>query len=163
VAQVLAIYKKKAKIGVGLWLLATAVSMFAVAPELATSMTPLAVWARAGSYAILVWGSWNWAKGKGHHGAWGFLGLLVVFLPDRHKGSASPADAGEESDAGPITLVGIIMCLGSIYFISGPGKEGVGGVSILILPGFVWGWVFLIFGIVLVLGGIATGIKGRAG
>jgi hypothetical protein len=41
---------------------------------------------------IFIWGCWNYAEGKGHHGAWGLLGLLsciglliLVFFPDKHK------------------------------------------------------------------------------
>ena len=46
----------------------------------------------AGSVAF-IWGCCNYAQGKGHHWALGFLGLLsclglivLVLLPDKHKG-----------------------------------------------------------------------------
>ncbi len=41
---------------------------------------------------LLIWGLWNYSKGKGYHGAWGFLGLLAIFglialalFPDKNK------------------------------------------------------------------------------
>ncbi|MEJ2061448.1 MAG: hypothetical protein P8Y64_13340 [Gammaproteobacteria bacterium] len=41
---------------------------------------------------VFLWGCWNYAQGKGYHGAWGLLGLfsllgliILAVLPDRHK------------------------------------------------------------------------------
>jgi hypothetical protein len=42
--------------------------------------------------SIFVWGCASYALGKGHHGAWGLVGLLtfigliiLAYLPDKHK------------------------------------------------------------------------------
>jgi len=46
---------------------------------------------------FFVWGSSQYAKGKGHSPYWGILGLFYIlgfvilfFLPDRHKASSLP-------------------------------------------------------------------------
>jgi len=45
-----------------------------------------------GGFLLLIWGLWNYAKGKGYKGVWGLLGLLsilgfmiLVLFPDRKK------------------------------------------------------------------------------
>ena len=45
-------------------------------------------------FAAFIWGCVQYAKGKGHSGYWGALGVLwllgllvLLFLPDRHKGA----------------------------------------------------------------------------
>lgn len=45
-------------------------------------------------FAAFIWGCVQYAKGKGHSGYWGAFGLLwivgllvLLFLPDRHKGA----------------------------------------------------------------------------
>ena len=46
-----------------------------------------------GGFLLLIWGLWNYAKGKGYKGVWGLLGLLSIFgfmilalFPDKKKG-----------------------------------------------------------------------------
>lgn len=87
----LAGYKKKTNIGIGL-----AIAVWIISGGLLyilgnDSMENLR--AVQGLGAILfVYGCYCYAKGKGHHGAWGILGLFWIFgliglcfLPDKHK------------------------------------------------------------------------------
>ena len=45
-----------------------------------------------GGFLLLIWGLWNYAKGKGYKGVWGLLGLMSIlgfiilaFFPDKNK------------------------------------------------------------------------------
>ena len=86
-------YRLKTNIGVGFGILAQVVGF------LASYYVHIGIvlWCAAiliyGGFLLLIWGLWNYAKGKGYKGAWGLLGLfsifgfaILVFFPDRRKG-----------------------------------------------------------------------------
>jgi len=89
-------YKTKTNIGVGLGIILQIAGRFvmgsgaAVAGGLAGPELGLIL--ILGGVVAFIYGCRSYAKGKGHHPAWGFLGLLsivgliiLVFLPDKHK------------------------------------------------------------------------------
>jgi hypothetical protein len=84
-------YKTNTNLGVGLgWVVM-------IAGNLLTRNSPLpwpGIVIFALGFAAFIWGCVQYAKGKGHSGYWGALGVLwivgllvLVFLPDRHKGA----------------------------------------------------------------------------
>lgn len=75
--------------------------------------------------------------------------LIWIFIRTRR-----PTMIQTQKGALQMGLVGIFLCLISLYFIRGPGAEGVGIVSFLPLAGVVWGWIFLGFGLLCVVGAI---------
>jgi hypothetical protein len=85
-------YRVKTNIGVGFGILAQIIGF------LASYFVQIGIvlWCAAifiyGGFLLLIWGLWNYAKGKGYKGAWGLLGLLSIFgfvilalFPDRRK------------------------------------------------------------------------------
>jgi hypothetical protein len=88
-------YKKQTNIGVGLGILASILSKVVVMQ--APSQFLLALALAIGSVGLSVWGCVGYAKGKGHSGYWGALGLLwilgfviLALFPDRHKTTLLP-------------------------------------------------------------------------
>ncbi len=86
----LAEYKRKTNIGVGLGILAQFVGfvLIVVAYEVAI----LGYSFLFGGIVLFIWGCWSYAKGKGYEGAVGLLGLFTIIgliilacLPDKHK------------------------------------------------------------------------------
>ena len=86
-------YRIKTNIGVGFGILAQLIG-FLVSDHIQIGIV---LWCAAiliyGGFLLLIWGLWNYAKGKGYKGAWGLLGLLSVFglvvlalFPDKKKG-----------------------------------------------------------------------------
>ena len=85
----LAEYKTKTNIGIGLGILLQLLGRFVTRNE-ATALIGLML-AIVG-LVFFIWGCMNYAAGKGHSKWLGLLGLLsciglliLVFLPDRHK------------------------------------------------------------------------------
>ncbi|MGI0134172.1 MAG: hypothetical protein ACREBW_04360 [Candidatus Micrarchaeaceae archaeon] len=88
----LAEYKTKTNIGVGLGIVAELVGNFLLDPTSRAQAVLGAVIILVG-FVMFIWGCVQYAKGKGHSGWFGLLGLVsifgllvLVFLPDRHKG-----------------------------------------------------------------------------
>jgi hypothetical protein len=83
-------YKRGTNIGVGFgWLLMLIGSSQVRSHPSATGAGLALLLVGAG---LFIWGCAQYAKGKGHSGYWGALGLLwlfglvvLFFLPDRHK------------------------------------------------------------------------------
>lgn len=78
-------YKTKTNVGIGLGILMQFAAQ-ALPPGLLR--LPVALIATA----LTIWGCCSYAKGKGYHWGWGFLGLLsligliiLVCFPDKHK------------------------------------------------------------------------------
>lgn len=83
-------YKKKTNIGVGLGILTQIVGRGLIAGGDAGAI--LGFLFLLGGAVLFIWGCCSYAKGKGYHDAWGFLGLLsligliiLVCFPDKHK------------------------------------------------------------------------------
>ena len=87
-------YKKKANIGIGLAILTTAVLVFiavltrGISEETDSLLKDIFVL----PVFPFIYGLCCYAKGKGYHGAWGLLGvftliglIILVCFPDRHK------------------------------------------------------------------------------
>lgn len=85
-------YRLRANIGVGLGSIALIVG-FCVSYFVHIGII---LWFAAiviyGGFLLFIWGSWNYAKGKGYKGIWGLLGLffilgfiILVLFPDRKK------------------------------------------------------------------------------
>lgn len=85
-------YRIKTNVGVGFGILAQIIGF------LASYYVHIGIilWCAAiliyGGFLLLIWGLWNYAKGKGYKGAWGLLGLLSIFglvilvlFPNRKK------------------------------------------------------------------------------
>ena len=77
--------KRKTNMGVGMGILLQLVA--------GTLKAPLAPFVVLLGLACFIWGCSRYMRGKGHHPAWGLLGLLsiiglviLIFFPDRHKG-----------------------------------------------------------------------------
>ncbi len=80
----LAEYKTRTNLGVGLGILVQAIG--------GSTGGALGLLIVLGGGVLFIWGCWSYAQGKGYHGAWGLLGLLsllglvvLVCFPDRHK------------------------------------------------------------------------------
>jgi len=87
---VLAEYKTRTNLGVGLGLLAQIIGRMAIVSESGDVM--LGVILSLAGAVLFIWGCCAYAKGKGYHGAWGLLGLLsciglliLVCLTDKYK------------------------------------------------------------------------------
>jgi hypothetical protein len=93
-------YKKKTRISMYVWLCAQIIGAFFAFNSEAPTFIPLILF--YGSTFPFVYGLSCWAMGKGHHSAWGFLGLsnlynpplgplsmgallILTVLPDRYK------------------------------------------------------------------------------
>jgi len=85
-------YRIKTNIGVGFGILAQIVGFLASY----YIQIGIVLWCAAiliyGGFLLLIWGLWNYAKGKGYKGVWGLLGLLSIFgfvilalFPDKKK------------------------------------------------------------------------------
>jgi uncharacterized membrane protein len=86
-------YKRKTNIGVGIGLVLQIIGNVLAGPGDAIGRAPL-----IGFFLLLIglgffiWGCMSYSKGKGHHPAWGLLGLLsiiglivLVLFPDKYK------------------------------------------------------------------------------
>ena len=90
----LAEYKHKTNIGVGVGLILQVLGNFLLGPEDAEGAAPLiGLLVLFVGLGLFIWGCMSYSKGKGYHPAWGFLGLLsiiglivLVLFPDKHKG-----------------------------------------------------------------------------
>ena len=85
-------YKLRTNIGVGYGILTQVVGFFASYYVHIGIVLWLAAILIYGGFLSLIWGLWNYAKGKGYKGVWGLLGLLSVFgfavlafFPDKKK------------------------------------------------------------------------------
>ena len=88
----LAEYRTKSNIGIGLFLIATAIALtvaFLIGTKVAVEGAQLI---HGVGIIFFFYGLYNYAKGKGYHGAWALLGFLsiigliiLVSFPDRHK------------------------------------------------------------------------------
>ncbi|HOX10316.1 MAG TPA: hypothetical protein PLA52_06705 [Candidatus Omnitrophota bacterium] len=85
-------YRRKTNIGVSSGIVAQVLGYF-----LTFSQVGIIMWIGAllawGGFLLVMWGLFNYAKGKGYSGLWGLLGLLSVFglailafFPDKKKG-----------------------------------------------------------------------------
>jgi len=85
-------YRRKTNIGIGFGIVAQVLGYF-----LTFSQVGIVMWIGAllawGGFLLVMWGLFNYAKGKGYNGLWGLLGLLSVFgliilafFPDKKKG-----------------------------------------------------------------------------
>jgi len=85
-------YRARTNIGVGLGMLAQLSGFFVSYYVHIGILLWLAAISIYGGFLLLIWGLWNYAKGKGYKGAWGLLGLLSIFgfavlalFPDKKK------------------------------------------------------------------------------
>ena len=85
-------YRIRTNIGVGLGIIAQIVGFYVSYYIQIGIVLWLAAIVIYGGFLLLIWGLWNYAKGKGYKGVWGLLGLLSVFgfvvlalFPDRKK------------------------------------------------------------------------------
>ena len=85
-------YKNKTNIGVGLGLVINIIGSILSRQIENPAISILGSLLLIVGSVIFIWGCWNYAKGKGYHGAWGLLGLLsciglviLVLFPDKHK------------------------------------------------------------------------------
>ena len=86
-------YKRKTNIGVGIGLILQIIGNVLVGPEDVVGRAPLiGVFLLIIGLGFFIWGCMSYSKGKGHHPAWGLLGLLsiiglivLVLSPDKHK------------------------------------------------------------------------------
>lgn len=83
----LAEYKRNTNIGIGVGFL-----LQLAARTMPPESGGLAAFLSVLGFVLFIWGCCSYAKGKGHSGWWGLLGLLWIlgliilfFLPDRHK------------------------------------------------------------------------------
>jgi hypothetical protein len=91
-------YKRTTNIGIGVGFVLVVVGRYLIltGPQDAAGVLGLVV--SVAGLGFFVWGSSQYAKGKGHSPYWGVLGLLYIlgfvilfFLPDRHKGAPQAA------------------------------------------------------------------------
>ena len=90
----LAEYKRNTNIGVGIGLVLQIAGNLLIGPEDAVGAAPLiGLLLLFVGLGFFIWGCMSYSKGKGHHPAWGLLGLLsligliiLVLFPDKHKG-----------------------------------------------------------------------------
>ena len=89
----LAEYERKTNIGVGIGILIQFFGRVLLGPDDSVGSAPLfgILLVFVGS-ALFIWGCMCYSKGKGHHRAWGLLGLLSIFglvalffFTDKHK------------------------------------------------------------------------------
>jgi len=86
-------YKRKTNIGVGIGLILQIIGNVLAGPGDAIGRAPLiGVFLLLIGLGFFIWGCMSYSKGKGHHPAWGLLGLLsiiglivLVLFPDKHK------------------------------------------------------------------------------
>lgn len=88
----LAEYRKKTNIGVGIGILCQVIGFVASYYVDIGTILWLAAILIYGGIILLVWGLWSYAVGKGYRGKWGLLGFLGVigliilfFFPDKNK------------------------------------------------------------------------------
>jgi len=88
---VLSEYKKKTNIGVGLGIITQIIANVVSAGGGEWDMIIGGLLGFVGT-VFFIYGCISYAKGKGHHGAWGILGLfsiigliILVLFPDKHK------------------------------------------------------------------------------
>ncbi len=86
----LAEYRRKTNIGIGIAIFLQITALFIYTDHTVGAILSL-LFITIGNI-LFIWGCWSYAKGKGYHGAWGFLGLLsiigliiLIFFPDRNK------------------------------------------------------------------------------
>ena len=87
----LAEYKQKTNVGLGVGLLMQIGGNVLMGSG--TALAPvIGLLLLLGGWGVFIWGTISYATGKGHHGAWGLLGLasllgliVLMLLPDRHK------------------------------------------------------------------------------
>ena len=92
----LAEYKTKTNIGVGLGIALQLLGRMAIGDN------PLGLVVTLIGGAVLIWGCCMYAKAKGHHPAWGLLGLFSIFgliilvvMSDKYgEGKVPPSDSG---------------------------------------------------------------------
>ena len=84
-------YKKKTNIGVGLGIITQIIANVVSAGGGEWDMIIGGLLGFVGT-VFFIYGCISYAKGKGHHGAWGILGLfsiigliILVLFPDKHK------------------------------------------------------------------------------
>ena len=84
-------YKKKTNIGVGLGILFQIIGKVVSADSGDGGLVIGGLLGLVGS-GFFIWGCVSYIKGKGHHGAWGILGLfsiigliILALFPDKHK------------------------------------------------------------------------------
>ena len=89
----LAEYKRKTNIGVGVGIIFQIVGNVLTKPDDAAGVDPLVglLFLFVG-LGFFIWGCMSYSKGKGYHPAWGLLGLLsivglivLVLFPDKYK------------------------------------------------------------------------------
>jgi hypothetical protein len=85
-------YEKKTNIGIGLGIVLQLVARFGLMSQSNVAIYYVGLAVALGGIALCIWGCCCYAKGKGHHPAWGILGLLsliglivLVCFSDRHK------------------------------------------------------------------------------
>lgn len=118
----LAEYKKKTNIGIAFGLLAQLIGFFIFKDKV---IGVILAW---GGVALFIWGTYNYAKGKGYHGAVGFLGLLsfaglivLICLPDKHKDLEKKVISAIKS----IVFLLVDMFLLLLFSLIAKGFEGV--------------------------------------
>ncbi|MDF1843523.1 MAG: hypothetical protein P1U77_18960 [Rubripirellula sp.] len=87
----LAEYKQKTNIGIGVGLLMQIAGNFVSGGTTAGSGL-VGLFLLLGGLGLFIWGCVSYAVGKGHHGALGLLGvfsilglIVLILLPDKHK------------------------------------------------------------------------------
>ena len=90
--DMLAEYRKKTNIGIGLYIIAAAIALTVAILIRTEEAVEGARLIHVVGIIFFFYGLYNYAKGKGHHGAWGLLGFLsiigliiLVCFPDRHN------------------------------------------------------------------------------
>ena len=89
----LAEYKRKTNIGVGMGIIIQFFGRYLIGSEDAVGAAPLfGVLLFFIGLAFFIWGCMSYSQGKGHHRAWGLLGLLSIlglialfFFTDKYK------------------------------------------------------------------------------
>lgn len=84
-------YKKKTNIFISIGLILQILYLFAKpGGDTSSALGPILLW---GGIILFTMGCWYYAKGKGYHGTYGLLGLVLNFfgliilvaMPDKHK------------------------------------------------------------------------------
>lgn len=86
-------YRKNTSIGVGLgFLLLTTGNLLPILFSIESESNMFGGVLSIVGICIFIWGCASYAIGKGHHGAWGLVGILsfigliiLAYLPDKHK------------------------------------------------------------------------------
>ena len=88
-------YKRGTNIGIGVGFVLVLLGKYLTLSQ-PNAVAAFGVILSLGGLGFFVWGSAQYAKGKGHSPYWGILGLLYIlgfvilfFLPDRHKTAIS--------------------------------------------------------------------------